>query len=93
MIAPKTLGELEHELAVRGARMVVRCEPGKARHRVLVTLSAEPVDPKGDLRQIQISIVGETLEGAIAGALARLDSRLRIVERGEVVPNDPIPNG
>lgn len=71
-----TFAELERELAKRGARMMSRCEPGKDRHRVLVTLHAAVVAPDKTRKEIEVFFVGETLTAATAGAFAKLDFQI-----------------
>lgn len=82
-----TFAELECELAKRGARMMARIEPGKTHHRHLITLHASAIDGAGARKAIEVFFVGETIEGAVAGAFARLDfAILKVNNAGAVRP-------
>lgn len=72
-VVVETLAELERELAKRGASMMARIDPGKDRHRVLIMVRAIVTGPQEREHPVEASFVGETVQGATAGALARFD--------------------
>jgi hypothetical protein len=86
-VVVSTFAELERELAKRGARMMARIEPGKAHHQNLVTLHASAIDARGHTQAIEVFFVGATLEGATAGALARLDFAIAKVTNAGISPS------